>query len=527
MDIAIVTGAASGVGLAIARKLIETGFRVYGLGGNYAECPFNHNDFIPLNCNLADPHEVETQAAVVLEREGNVLVVVNNAKVYSARPFSDISGNDIDTIVRINLLTPLLLTRAVLPSLVRLAGHVINIAPDAAGNARGGVTGAATGGGLRWMGQALFEELRESGVKVTTLFPFANTDRPDDAGKPDPRQPQSVIDPEMIARAVQNVVTHRDGNVITELVIRPQRLKERPLPEAYEVPYPAVESLGRARKPDTAQLDKTRKQVSDALERSRERSRRKPEPRSKPKPEPEERDAGSGKPHRGQPSDETASSGRSDDDEGDSRDGGRSRRRRRGGRRRRGRGDDNDGSGTDEGTHSQESSRKSGGKPDGGDRPPKKTEPAAAKPADAAEKPKREDSRAGSETPKPANEPSRGPRSRRNRRRSAPPLTPPPSPIEEKPSARESSPTPGPAPAASTDRPREDGHPATDAGGEKPATRKAPRKRAAKKAAARKTTTKKAPAKKAARKATRKGTAKKAAPRKRAAKKAAGQDSGS
>ena len=40
MEIAIVTGAASGVGLAVARKLVDLGYRVYGLGGNYQDtCP--------------------------------------------------------------------------------------------------------------------------------------------------------------------------------------------------------------------------------------------------------------------------------------------------------------------------------------------------------------------------------------------------------------------------------------------------------------------------------------------------------
>ena len=42
MDVAIVTGASTGLGAAISRKLLELGFRVYGLGGNYTQMPFNN-----------------------------------------------------------------------------------------------------------------------------------------------------------------------------------------------------------------------------------------------------------------------------------------------------------------------------------------------------------------------------------------------------------------------------------------------------------------------------------------------------
>src|SRR5690606_15627103 len=59
MDVALVTGAATGVGLAVERKLVDLGCRVYGLGGNYQDTPFRHPAFLPVACDLASPADVQ------------------------------------------------------------------------------------------------------------------------------------------------------------------------------------------------------------------------------------------------------------------------------------------------------------------------------------------------------------------------------------------------------------------------------------------------------------------------------------
>ena len=175
MDIAIVTGAGSGLGLAIARKLIEMGLRVYGLGGQYGDVRFDHESFVPMPCNMTDAEEVSDRVKEIISREGdNIYVLVNNAKLYSAKGLEESSEQEIEAVLKVNLLCPLLITKLALPSLKRLGGFVINIVANSAENSRGGAMGAATAGGLRWMGEALFEQLREDGVKVSSVFPQTN-----------------------------------------------------------------------------------------------------------------------------------------------------------------------------------------------------------------------------------------------------------------------------------------------------------------------------------------------------------------
>ena len=274
MDVAIVTGAATGTGLAVSRKLINMGFRVYGLGGNYSEISFSHDYFVPTPCDLADMEEVKDRVDAILERESDIILVVNNAKVYPAQNFSDpINLAEYDRVLKINLLCPLALIRLALPSLVKLGGYIINIAPNTSTSARGGPIGAASAGGLQWMGETLFEELRDHGVRVTTLFPQMNRFRA--AGSlPIPEDsPQSVIDPACVADAVGQILKHRDGNLISEMIIRPQKTRETEVLPPLLVPYPKHEKPKPEDKAATTiKMMETRESIrkaSDKAERQR------------------------------------------------------------------------------------------------------------------------------------------------------------------------------------------------------------------------------------------------------------------
>lgn len=238
MDIAVVTGASSGLGLAISRRLLDLGFRVYGLGGNYSDATVANVDFRPVACDLGDPGHVEARIKEILEKEGAVTVLVNNAKYYPPEDFAQGAPAEFARSLNVNLLCPLVLVRWCLSGLQRVRGCVINISSATPETARGGPAGACAAGGLRWMQESLFQQLRDDGIAVSTIFPEPNRWRPEDAPPPHGDRPQSAIDPQAVAEAVVGIIQNGRSNVITEVVIRPERIAERKIPAVRELPYP-------------------------------------------------------------------------------------------------------------------------------------------------------------------------------------------------------------------------------------------------------------------------------------------------
>lgn len=291
MDIALVTGAGSGVGLEISRKLIEIGYRVYGLGGNYSETPFKHPQFHPISCDLSNREILCEKLQGILDKEGDVHCVVNNAKFYPREDLEECSAAQMELSLKINLLCPLVMAQVCAPGLKRSQGFIINISATNADHARGGVVGATSSGGLRWMAESIFESMREYGVKVCTLFPQLNHLRAEDAGRPQKgRNPHATIDPGIVAQAVVGIVTHPNGNVITEMVLRPERYREPSEPAILELPYPPPKPLpvaGREPVPKTKREDRSQADDSGpvtlekAAKRADERSVAKAEQRAK------------------------------------------------------------------------------------------------------------------------------------------------------------------------------------------------------------------------------------------------------
>lgn len=238
MDIAIVTGASSSLGLAISRRLIQLGFRVYGLGGDYADCPLNNVNFKPLPCDLADPDAVEQACLRILEKEGGVYVLVNNAKYFGKSLFPEMDNREMERILRINLLCPLVLSRTLAGSLMNLQGYIIQLGSTYAETSRGGPVGAAASGGLKWMGEVLFHDLRDHGVKVCQISPEPNRGRdPRGVARPGART-EASIDPDAVAQAIEQILQSSFGNIVTEMIMRPLRVKEPDFDPVIRLPYP-------------------------------------------------------------------------------------------------------------------------------------------------------------------------------------------------------------------------------------------------------------------------------------------------
>lgn len=182
---ALVTGAASGIGRAIAVRLASEGVKVYlldvdatGLAPVVDECKRRGVDAIARRCDLAQPAEVASAVQYVLAQWGGVDLLVNNAGITYYGRTVDMSADHWDRLLTINLHAPIQLTRELLPSLLeRGEAHVLNVASVCGLVGLGRVTAYTTSKfGLVGFSESLRAEYARRGLGVTALCPgFADT----------------------------------------------------------------------------------------------------------------------------------------------------------------------------------------------------------------------------------------------------------------------------------------------------------------------------------------------------------------
>lgn len=230
-EAAIVTGASSGIGYAISRKLMLLGYEVFGFGRDFGKAAFEQSDTMhQIVCDVLD---TEKLCACVrqIAAERHVRVLVNNAGVGYYGLHEELNPKKIKELVRTNLEVPMILTQQLLRHLKKNGGYVINIASVTAreSNPHGCAYGA-TKAGLASFSGSLFDETRKYGVKSVTIFPDmtkTNLYRNADFGEGD--EAESYLLPEEVAEAVEFVLSRREGMVVSEVSLRPQirRIKRR------------------------------------------------------------------------------------------------------------------------------------------------------------------------------------------------------------------------------------------------------------------------------------------------------------
>ena len=264
---ALVTGASSGIGLAIAEKLVMEGCEVYGLGRDFSKpdrklqvdvdtptnlqvdtdlradinCKVDRlNDdeshmntcFHKITCDLCNTQKlIETIQSI--NKDHDISLLINNAGVGYYGLHEEMNPQKISQMVRTNLEAPMIITNLLLRDLKKNAGIIVNTSSVTAGksNPHGCVYGA-TKAGLTSFSHSLFDEARKYGVKVINIEPdmtatnlYRNADFTAD------EEMEARLLPEEIADAVWYAVSRREGLVVTDIVVKPQlhRIKRKPV----------------------------------------------------------------------------------------------------------------------------------------------------------------------------------------------------------------------------------------------------------------------------------------------------------
>ncbi len=175
---ALVTGGSRGIGFAIARALVREGVRVALVARGAEELETRRaelrNDTVVVAGDVSDAREVDRMIAAVREAFGEVPdILVNNAGIFIPKPLHVLSAEEFERMMKINLVAPFFLLRAILPAWREQGrGHLITLGSRAdrtifADN--GGYS--ASKFGIRAMHEALREETRGTGVRTTLVSP--------------------------------------------------------------------------------------------------------------------------------------------------------------------------------------------------------------------------------------------------------------------------------------------------------------------------------------------------------------------
>jgi 2-hydroxycyclohexanecarboxyl-CoA dehydrogenase len=138
--VALVTGAAAGIGKACAKRLARDGIAVGVLDINLEGCQEVVGEIeaaggkgIALQASVADRGQVNVAVAKLREAFGPVTIVVNNAGITGFVPFEELTDEQWDTMMEINLKGPFIVTQVVLPDMKAAKwGRIVNISSSSA-----------------------------------------------------------------------------------------------------------------------------------------------------------------------------------------------------------------------------------------------------------------------------------------------------------------------------------------------------------------------------------------------------------
>jgi NAD(P)-dependent dehydrogenase (short-subunit alcohol dehydrogenase family) len=227
---AIVTGASSGIGLAIARVLGEEGFgvtmaarRAEKLEGAVAGLAADGFDVNGVAANVADEAEIQKVVAAHREKYGRLDVLVNNAGVGIGAVVGEIQTKHLDMQLDINLRSIVLFYRETVELLQEAAAEhknvlVVNTASISGKRAEGwlSVYSATKHGVVGWT-EAMNKELGKQGIKSTALCP-AFVDTPMTDFVKGQVAAEEMITPQDIAESVRYLLRTSPACVVPEIM---------------------------------------------------------------------------------------------------------------------------------------------------------------------------------------------------------------------------------------------------------------------------------------------------------------------
>lgn len=182
---AIVTGAARGIGAAVAKRLTEDGMKVAVLDLDESACAATveaikaaGGDALAVGCDVADEESVKGAVARVADELGAPTVLVNNAGILRDNLLFKMSADDWDMVMNVHLRGSFLMSRECQAHMTKEGfGRIVNLSSSSALGNRGQANYSAAKAGLQGFTKTLAIELGKFGVTANAIAPgFIETD---------------------------------------------------------------------------------------------------------------------------------------------------------------------------------------------------------------------------------------------------------------------------------------------------------------------------------------------------------------
>ena len=231
--VALITGAGSGLGEATARAFAEVGCNVACLDINGASAERVSRELasqdvtsVAFQCDVSKADAIFTTVEAVAQQFGRLDIVVNCAAIDYTLSVDDMTVEQWDQVIDVNLRGPFILAKAAMRMMKQQhSGHIINIASTAATRAWANAAAYhASKWGLVGFSRGLGVEGRADGIRVTTIIPGGMRthffDRFADQGIPMPEE-GNLQDPANVAQVIVFAAQVPPESALQEVIITP------------------------------------------------------------------------------------------------------------------------------------------------------------------------------------------------------------------------------------------------------------------------------------------------------------------
>ncbi|HDE5960647.1 TPA: SDR family oxidoreductase [Staphylococcus aureus] len=223
--IAVVTGAGSGIGEAIATLLHEEGAKVVLAGRNKEKLQnvanqLSQDSVKVVPTDVTNKEEVDELIKIAQQTFGGLDIVINSAGQMLSSKITDYRVDEWDSMIDVNIKGTLYTVQAALPTMLeQSSGHLINIASISGFEVtKSSTIYSATKAAVHTITQGLEKELAKTGVKVTSISPGMVDTAITAAYNPSDRK---KLDPQDIAEAVLYALTQPSHVNVNEITVRP------------------------------------------------------------------------------------------------------------------------------------------------------------------------------------------------------------------------------------------------------------------------------------------------------------------